>query len=49
MSTITLCPQIDFIGEKQPTADDIKHLHEEAHKQCFIGNSLLTEIIIEPK
>ena len=31
-------------GAKRPTAEEIDHLHNLAHEQCFIANSVKTEI-----
>jgi len=48
MSRVTLRPKIAFSGDKQPTSDDIAHLHHRAHEDCFIANSVTTEVIVEP-
>jgi organic hydroperoxide reductase OsmC/OhrA len=48
MSNITLRPKIEFSGTKQPSAEEIAKIHHLAHEQCFVGNSLKTEITIEP-
>jgi organic hydroperoxide reductase OsmC/OhrA len=45
ISRVTLTPHITYDG-KQPTADELAHLHHEAHAQCFIANSVKTEIVI---
>jgi len=47
MSKITLRPRIEFSGSKQPSAAEIAEVHQKAHEQCFIGNSLKSEIVIE--
>lgn len=47
MTRITLRPEIVFGGERRPTPDDIKRMHHESHEQCFIANSLKTDITIE--
>lgn len=47
VSTVTLHPHIRYSGEKQPTAEEEDYLHHEAHEQCFIANSVRTEIIVE--
>lgn len=47
MTRIALRPQIAFSGEKQPTADDLHQLHEIAHNECFIANSLKTDVVVE--
>jgi organic hydroperoxide reductase OsmC/OhrA len=44
VSSITLTPQIAFSGEKLPTPADEGHLHHLAHEQCFIANSIKTEV-----
>lgn len=46
MATITLDPQIEWTGDKLPTAAGIADLHHEAHKQCYIANSIKSEIVI---
>lgn len=44
----TLKPLVQFIG-KQPTREELDHLHHLAHEECFIANSVKTEIICEPQ
>lgn len=44
VSLITLDPQIAYSGEKLPTPADEEHLHHLAHEQCFIANSIKTEV-----
>ncbi len=48
MTLVTLRPGVSFSGDKQPTADDLAPLHHEAHAQCFIANSVKTEVRCEP-
>ena len=43
-----LKPKVTFRGENQPDKAAIDALHHLAHEECFIANSVLTEIIIEP-
>ena len=45
-SRVTLHPKIEYRGEKQPTAGEIERLHHLAHEQCFIANSVKTEIVV---
>lgn len=47
VSHCTLRPQIAWSGPA-PSAADIEALHHRAHEECFIANSVLTEIAIEP-
>ncbi len=44
---VTLKPRLKFSGEKQPTSEEIEEMNHMAHDQCFIANSVKTEIIIE--
>jgi len=44
---IVLRPKITFFGEKVPTAEELEHLHHQAHEECFIANSLRAEIVVE--
>ena len=36
-----------FPSEHVPTAEQIEHMHHEAHKECFIVNSVKTEVRCE--
>jgi organic hydroperoxide reductase OsmC/OhrA len=49
VSSVTLNPKIIFSGEKTPATRDENELHHAAHEQCFIANSVKTEIIIHSK
>ncbi|HYF56971.1 MAG TPA: OsmC family protein [Salinarimonas sp.] len=46
VSRIVLDPTIAFSGERQPSPDEIADLHHLAHRECFIANSVLTEIVV---
>src|SRR5262245_26167390 len=47
MSRITLRPSITFAGAS-PSPGDLDALHHAAHEECFIANSLKSEIVVEP-
>jgi organic hydroperoxide reductase OsmC/OhrA len=47
MTEVTLKPKVIFKGEKKPTYEQIKKIHHNAHKQCFIANSVKTSIKIK--
>ncbi len=49
VTKVTLRPEIVFLGTKQPTAKQIQKLHHLAHKNCFIANSVKTDIVVETK
>jgi len=44
VSAITLHPKIQYGGEKKPTPEEIDALHHEAHAQCYIANSVKSEV-----
>ena len=48
MLSVTLRPRVRFSGEHVPTRADIVQLHERAHEECFIANSVTTAVHIEP-
>jgi organic hydroperoxide reductase OsmC/OhrA len=47
VSTVTLNPRIVFSGTKLPTRAEEEHLHHESHEQCFIANSVKTEVLVK--
>ena len=46
ITRVDLHPKIVFGGAKQPGETDIQWLHDKAHRECFIANSVLTEVKI---
>jgi len=49
ITRVTLRPRLKFSGDKQPTAEEIEEMNHMAHEQCFIANSVKTEVTIEPQ
>ena len=47
VAKVTLRPKIVYDGDKQPSQDDIERLHHLAHEQCYIANSVKTEVTVE--
>ncbi|ACK69781.1 OsmC family protein [Gloeothece citriformis PCC 7424] len=47
ITVVRLRPQITFVGDNLPTPQQIEQLHHEAHQNCFLANSVKTEVIIE--
>ncbi len=47
ITRVVLRPKITWGGEP-PNTEQLDKLHENAHKQCFIANSVTTEISVEP-
>ena len=47
VSLVTLNPQITCSGVKAPSPADLAQLHHRAHEQCFIANSIKTEVVVK--
>ncbi len=47
VSSVTLHPKIVYSGEKRPTPADEERLHHLAHEQCFIANSIKSEVTVQ--
>ena len=47
ITKVVLRPKIKFSGEKQPTPEELEKLHHGAHDNCFIANSVKTEVTVE--
>jgi len=47
VSRVTLRPTVTFTGDRQPTPAELRHMHHEAHEECFIANSVKTEVVVE--
>ncbi len=46
VSSITLQPRIRYSGSRQPGPAEEARLHHEAHEQCFIAQSIRTEVTV---
>ena len=49
MTRVVLRPRVTFAGERQPSPAELAALHHEAHEECFIANSVKTEIVVESR
>jgi organic hydroperoxide reductase OsmC/OhrA len=48
VTRVTLHPEITYAG-RRPTPEERDRLHHEAHEECFIANSVTTEITVEER
>ena len=46
VSTVVLRPRIRYGGDRKPTHEESEELHHKAHEQCFIANSVKTEVTV---
>ena len=49
MTVVTLRPEVRFSGERNPAMAELEELHRLAHDECFIANSVKTEVRCEPR
>jgi len=47
MTRVILRPRIAF-GDRLPSSDELASMHDEAHHECFIANSVKTVIRCDP-
>jgi organic hydroperoxide reductase OsmC/OhrA len=47
VSKVTLRPEFGWAGDKRPSAAELAELHHHAHEQCFIANSIKTEVVVD--
>lgn len=48
MTKVTLKPYIVF-KDNQPSGVELDQLHHRAHEECYIANSVRTEVAVEPQ
>jgi organic hydroperoxide reductase OsmC/OhrA len=48
MTRVLLRPKMAFSGERRPDQAEIDAMHHEAHAECFIANSVITDVVCEP-
>ena len=47
ITKVTLRQRLRFSGDKQPTSHELEEMNHTAHEQCFIANSVKTEVKVE--
>jgi len=48
LSVVTLRPEVQFSGELLPSPQQVEDMHHSAHLECYLANSVRTEVRIEP-
>jgi organic hydroperoxide reductase OsmC/OhrA len=48
ITQVTLYPKVDFSGPP-PTEAQLREMHDKAHEQCFIANSVKSELRCQPR
>jgi organic hydroperoxide reductase OsmC/OhrA len=49
MTRVMLRPKVVFAGDRTPSLAALEELHHRAHQECFIANSVKTEVAVEPQ
>jgi organic hydroperoxide reductase OsmC/OhrA len=49
MLKVVLRPRIVFSGDMRPTAGELEALHHRSHEDCFLANSVRTEVVVEAR
>ena len=49
MTKVILRPLVIFSGTNLPTEEQLSALHHQAHEECYIASSVLTEVACEPR
>jgi organic hydroperoxide reductase OsmC/OhrA len=44
ITEVTLHPEVVWAGAPRPTPDIVEAMHEEAHRECFLANSVTTTV-----
>jgi organic hydroperoxide reductase OsmC/OhrA len=47
ISRVVLRPQVTFSGARQPSTGELSELHHAAHENCFVANSVKSEVVVE--
>ena len=47
ITRVTIKQRLKFSGDKQPTSQELEEMNHAAHDQCFIANSVKTEVTVE--
>jgi organic hydroperoxide reductase OsmC/OhrA len=48
VTRVELHPKIAFGDDAEPTQAELSSLHDKAHRECFIANSVTTKISVAP-
>lgn len=48
MTSVTLHPKLDFSGDRLPGRAELEQMHHQAHEDCYIANSVNTDVRCEP-
>ncbi|MBL9095971.1 MAG: OsmC family protein [Alphaproteobacteria bacterium] len=47
VARVSLRPKIAFSGVRQPSTGELSELHRAAHENCFVANSVKSEVVVD--
>lgn len=47
IARVVLRPRVTFSGVRQPTTEELSELHHAAHENCFVANSVKSEVVVD--
>jgi organic hydroperoxide reductase OsmC/OhrA len=47
ITRVALRPRVTFGGDRLPSPEELRQLHDQAHHACFIANSVKTEVVVQ--
>ena len=47
IARVHLRPRVTFSGVRQPTEGELSELHHAAHENCFVANSVKSEVVVD--
>jgi organic hydroperoxide reductase OsmC/OhrA len=48
MAAVNLRPHAVFTSGKTPSTEVVRGMHEEAHRECYLANSVTTQVTADP-
>jgi organic hydroperoxide reductase OsmC/OhrA len=48
LTDVHLHPHVVFTAGQPPSDTSVREMHEEAHEECFLANSVTTRVAVEP-
>jgi organic hydroperoxide reductase OsmC/OhrA len=48
ITRVSLRPEVRFVGQVQPKAEEVVGLHHAAHEECFLARSVKSDVCCEP-
>jgi organic hydroperoxide reductase OsmC/OhrA len=46
ITRVELRPRIKWGGDRRPSEEELNKMHHAAHENCFIANSVKTEVMV---